>query len=370
MTLDTRSAGPEAPAVRPVPRPEIASLPRYSRAAGLAGVTWVASSNESTVPPSPAVQSAIAAAGAGVNRYPSLFGDRLTAAIAGRLGVPAEQVLAGAGSLPLLAQTLGAYTGAGTDVVHAWRSYEAYPILVAVAGAQSVRVPLDDGARHDLDAMLAAVTEQTRVVIVCNPNNPTGTLRNHEDLVRFLERVPPHVLVVLDEAYREFTEPADDAVALLADFANLVVLRTFSKAYGLAGARAGYLIASPEVAGTIRSAAPPFGLSMVAEAAALAAWHEPELMAEAVAAVARERAYLTAGLRHRGLSVPASGGNFVWIPADRALELERECVRQSVSVRAFDGEGVRVTVGCREASDAVLAAVDTLWPRSTGAPAG
>ncbi|MCZ9883463.1 histidinol-phosphate transaminase [Arthrobacter sp. B2a2-09] len=343
----------------PVPRSEIAALPSYSRASGQGSVTWVASSNESSVPPSSAVRNAIAAAAAGLNRYPSLFGDELVAAIARRLGLADEQVMVGAGSLSLLQQLLTAYTGPGSEVVHAWRSYEAYPILVTVAGASSVRVALDAGLGHRLDAMAGAVTERTKAVIVCNPNNPTGTVIQHDELVRFLSQVPGNVLVVLDEAYREFTQPEEDEVALLAMFPNLVVLRTFSKAYGLAGARVGYLAAAPEIVGNLRRSAPPFGLSRVAEAGAVAAWAEEDLLHATVSAIVAEREFLAGELRSRGFQVPESGANFVWIRVERAAELEQACVRHGVSVRAFDGEGVRVTIGGREASRAVLAAVDS-----------
>jgi histidinol-phosphate aminotransferase len=300
----------------------------------------------------------MAAAAANLNRYPSLFGDQLVAAIAERLKVRVEQVMVGAGSLSLLQHVLVAYAGSGTEVVHAWRSYEAYPILVGVAGCAGVRVGLDAELRHQLDAMVRVITERTKVVIICNPNNPTGTTIRHDDLTRFLDQVPGNVLVVLDEAYREYSEPEQDEVGLLGTFPNLVVLRTFSKAYGLAGARAGYLVAAPEITGQLRASAPPFGLSSVAEAGALAAWAEQELMERNIAAVVAERAFLTEGLRNRGLRVPESGGNFVWIESEQARDLEKECVRQSVSVRAFAGEGVRVSIGSRGASLAVLAAVE------------
>ncbi len=308
----------------------------------------------------------MAASAAGLNRYPSLYGDELVDAIGRRLGLSDEQVTAGAGSLPLLQQLLTAYTGPGTEVVHAWRSYEAYPILIGVAGASSVGVALDSGHRHRLDAMAAAITERTKAVIVCNPNNPTGTTVTHDELLRFLSRVPRDVLVVLDEAYREFSQPERDETSLLPTFPNLVILRTFSKAYGLAGARAGYLTAAPEIIRNLRASAPPFGLSRVAEAGAVAAWAEEELLSATVAAVVAERQFLTRELRIRGLDVPESGGNFVWIAMERAGELEQACVRHRVSVRAFDGDGVRVTIGGRPATQAVLDAVDSYL----GAPRG
>ncbi|MCG2622489.1 histidinol-phosphate transaminase [Arthrobacter sp. I2-34] len=345
----------------PQPRPGIAALPSYSRSAAKSRVRWIASSNETPAPPSPAVQAAITAAGAGANRYPSLAGDQLVAAVAARLGLDAGQVVAGAGSLALLQLLLTVYTGPGDEVVYAWRSYEAYPILTGVAGATAVEIPLAPGARHDLPAMAAALTPAARAVIVCSPNNPTGTVVRHDDLLRFLQQVPPHVLVILDEAYREFARPEHDAAALLADHPNLVILRTFSKAYGLAGLRAGYLAASADIAGMLRRAAPPFPLSLVTEAAAVAAWAEPARTARMVAGIVAERDRLAGELRHRGIPVPPSGGNFLWIPAgELALDLEAACLTHSVSVRAFAGDGVRVTIVGREASTAVLAAVDAV----------
>jgi len=346
-------------ALLPVPRPGIASLPGYSRSVAKSRVRWIASSNESPVPPSAAVQEAIATAGAGANRYPSLAADELVAAIAARLGLDTDRVLAGAGSLALLQLLLSCYAGPRDEVIYAWRSYEAYPILTRVTGATAVEIPLGPAGGHDLRAMAGAITDATRAVILCSPNNPTGTVLGRGELLRFLERVPPHVLVVLDEAYREFMLPAADNADLLAEFPNLAILRTFSKAYGLAGLRVGYLATSPGIAASLRRAAPPFPVSRVAEAAALAAWAEPARTAETVAGIVTERGRLADALRLRGLDVPYSGGNFLWIPAGaRARELEAACLDQSVSVRAFDGEGVRVTVSGPEVSAGVLAAVD------------
>lgn len=354
----------------PVPRPVVATLQRYSRAAGLDTVRWVGSSNESCTSPSPAAVAAMAKAAAGANRYPGIAGDKLVAAIASGLGLDPGRVVVGGGSLALLGQVLDAYAPAGFTVVHAWRSYEAYPILIALAGAESLPVPLDGSHRHDLDAMGKAVTDETRVVLLCNPNNPTGTVMDAGELAAFLDNVPRHVLVVLDEAYREFAEAETDSRHLLESHPNLVVLRTFSKAYGLAGARAGYLLAGAGIAANIRAVAPPFGLSSLAEAGAAAAWSDSAHLAATVSGVVAERAYLHEGLLARGLPVPPSGGNFVWIPAGpRSLELEAACVARGVSVRAFPGSGVRVTISVREASDAVLAALDSLDPTLPGIPA-
>jgi histidinol-phosphate aminotransferase len=358
----TRCA-PTGPTVRP--RPVVAELPRYSRAAGLAQVRWRASSNESTVPPSPRVQHAIAAAAADAHLYPSLQGDLLVADLSARLDVDPDQIVVGGGSLALLQHTLAAYTGAGTQVVHAWRSYEAYPILIGVVGATAVPVALDATHTHDVDALLAAITEATRAIIVCNPNNPTGTELARSEIERLITSVPANVLVLLDEAYQEFATVAVDGLDLVRRHPNVVVFRTFSKAYGLAGLRAGYLIAHRHVADNVRAAAPPFGLSLLAEAGARAAWADIAHTDHVVGVVREGREYLRAEAARRGLATPVSGANFVWFPVgSHTAEFRDACVAHGVSVRAFDGEGVRVTVGDRDAEDAVLAAIDSVgWVR-------
>ena len=353
----------------PVPLPVVATLPRYSRAAGLGTVRWVGSSNESAIAPAPSAVAAMAEVAAGANRYPGIAGEELVAAIAGTLGLDPGQIIVGGGSLALLAQILATYAPSGSNVVHAWRSYEAYPILIALAGAEAVPVALDAGHRHDLGAMGAAIGVDTSVVFICNPNNPTGTVLEPQEISSFLRSIPLHVLVVLDEAYLEFSLPDTDSTELLKEHSNLVILRTFSKAYGLAGARAGYLLTGVDIAANIRAVAPPFGLSSLAQAGAVAAWADTAYLAASVAEVVAERDYLFSGLQARGLSVPPSGGNFVWTPAgSRSLELEAACVEHGVSVRAFPGAGVRVTISVREASDAVLAALDSLVPSLQGTP--
>ncbi len=336
----------------------IEALPRYSKAAGLGKVRWIASSNESTVPPSPAVQTAIADAATKANRYPSLFGAELAATIARDLNVADEQVMVGAGSLSLLQLALLAFTGPGTDVVYAWRSYEAYPMLVTLAGATPVGVPLDAEHRHDVAALIGAVGATCRALIVCNPNNPTGTLLAPEEVEAILSSVPSHVLVVLDEAYREFTRTTVDSVELLKRYPNLVVMRTFSKAYGLAGVRAGYLIANPAITRAIQRTSPPFTLSATACAAALAAWSDDEYTQHVVATVCKDRDRLQAKLRDLGIQTPTSAGNFVWIPTSRhALQIQQLCVEEGVAIRAFDGYGARITAGDSDASNAVIRAV-------------
>jgi histidinol-phosphate aminotransferase len=344
----------------------VAALPRYSRAAGLSQVRWRASSNESTVPPSPRVQQAIAEAAGRTHLYPSLQGDQLIDDISARLQLAPERIVVGGGSLALLQHTLAAYTGAGTEVVHAWRSYEAYPILIGVVGATPVPVSLDATHTHDVDAMLAAVTSATRAIIVCNPNNPTGTELPRAEIEKIITSVPDTVLVLLDEAYQEFATANADGLSLVREHPNVVVFRTFSKAYGLAGLRAGYMIAHPDITENVRAAAPPFGLSLLAEAGARAAWADTGHTDHIVEVVREGRDHLRTEATRRGLNPPVSGANFVWLPVgERALELQDACVAQGVSVRTFDGEGVRVTVGDRDAEDAVLAAIDHLDLSST-----
>ena len=232
-------------------RPDVAALPAYVPGArpDAAGAVKIAklSSNELPYPPQDAVVEAITRAATGVNRYPEMTGESLTQALARRWGVEAEQVVVGNGSVALIQHLLDAVCEPGDEVVIPWRSFEAYPICVAVAGARAVRVPLTPDARHDVPAMLAAITPRTRVVMACTPNNPTGTILTAEELAELVAGVPRDVVVLIDEAYLDFvTDPrAGDALTLLAGAPNLVVSRTFSKAHALAGMRVGYLVCEP-----------------------------------------------------------------------------------------------------------------------------
>lgn len=368
--MNTHQAVAEKPATLPRPRELVASLPVYSTAGGSRPPTWRASSNESFLPPSPAVLAAINTAARHCQRYPTLAGDPLIAALSSELGVGREQIVTGAGSLSVLQQLLTAYAGPGTEVVFAWRSYEAYPILVRLTGAQDVGVPLTADHRHDLPAMAQAVTHATAAVILCSPNNPTGTVLAAAELEDILAGIPAHVVVVLDQAYIEFSDdaeaPSRNSLALLSAHPNLVLLRTFSKAYGLAGLRAGYMVAHPELAAHVRAASPPFGLNAVAEAAAVAALADTNALTANVSTVREGRSALHAALTSRGLQPPASGGNFLWLAVGQGSSaLEKACLAQGVSVRSFAGEGVRVTVGSREAEAAVLRGVDA-WLAARG----
>ncbi len=316
-------------------------------------------SNETPFPPLPSVIQAVATALAEGNRYPDPAATRLTAALADKHRVEPGQVAVGCGSVALVQELVQIACDEGDEVMYGWRSFEAYPTFVSVAGACEVAVPLVDGAL-DLVAMAAAVTERTRLVLLCSPNNPTGPALSSVAVRAFLDRIPGDVLVVLDEAYFEFVDDpgAVDGTRLLSAYPNLVVLRTFSKAYGLAGLRVGYALGSPQVAGALRQVHVPFAVSLPAQAAALASLAaEPELL-DRVALVVAEREPLRQALRELGHDVPVSQGNFLWLPAGEGSDqLSARFEEHGVLVRCFTGEGLRVTVTTAQDSARVLAAV-------------
>jgi histidinol-phosphate aminotransferase len=357
-------------------RPAIEGLPAYrpgrnpadlAREIGVARAVKLAS-NEVAFPPLPAVVAAVAAAAGETNRYPDNAAVALTAALADRYGVDPDQVATGCGAVTLCQELAQAYNDPGTSLAFAWRSFEMYPLLARVAGARAVQVPLAPGRpggpadTHDLPALAAAIDETTRLVFVCNPNNPTGTAVRRAELVDFLDAVPASTLVVLDEAYREFVTDPDvpDGIELMRGRPNVAVLRTFSKAWGLAGLRVGYLLAEdPAVAAAVRKTHVPFSVSTLAQAAAVAALaSEDEVRLRCVAVVA-ERERLTGALRARGLDVADSQANFVWLPVgERATGLAAALEARAVITRPFAGEGIRVTVGTPEEDDVFLAALD------------
>jgi histidinol-phosphate aminotransferase len=245
----------------------------------------------------------------------------------------------------------------GDEVVYAWRSFEAYPIAVGVTGATAVEVPLTEGARHDLDAMADAVTDRTKVVLVCSPNNPTGPVVRGAELEAFLDRVPEHVLVVVDEAYREFVRDPEvlDGMEFFRGRDNVCLLRTFSKAYGLAGLRVGYGVAPQSLAEAIRKCALPFGVSHVAQQAAVASLGQEPALFERVDALVEERSRVWHALREQGWDVPTSEANFVWLGlGDDTVEFAADCEAAGIMVRPFAGDGVRVTIGETEANDVFL----------------
>lgn len=327
--------------------------------------TYKLSSNENPYPPLPAVQAAVERAAQTMNRYPDMGCTELFAALAEKLDVPVGHLAAGTGSVAVLYHLLQAFCDPGDEVVYAWRSFEAYPIAVAVTGAHSVQVPLTTGARHDLDAMAAAVTDRTKVVVVCTPNNPTGPAVTHTELAGFLDRVPRRVAVVVDEAYREYVRAEDriDALALYRERENVVVMRTFAKAYGLAGLRVGYAVAPEPIAAAVRACALPFGVSSVAQAAAIAGLeHEAELLAR-VDAIVEERDRAVAALREQGWRLPDAQGNFVWFElGECTAKFAAAAEEAGIIVRPFAGEGARVSVGEPAANDALLQVAQAYAP--------
>jgi histidinol-phosphate aminotransferase len=341
-------------------RDAIAGLPSYKAGKAPApgeGQTFKLASNENPYPPLPGVMEAAVAAAGSMNRYPDFGSLELLEALAAYYDVPVDHLAVGTGSVGVAQQLLQATAGPGDEVVYAWRSFEAYPIITQIAGATSVQVPLRD-ERHDLDAMAAAITERTRLIFVCTPNNPTGTVVHRAELERFLDRVPADVLVVIDEAYREFNRDSEvaDGIDLYRDRPNVCVLRTFSKAYGLAGLRVGFAVAHPPVASALRSCAVPFGVNLVAQAAAVESLRARAALEERVAALVAERTRVLAELRSHGIEVEDSEANFYWLRlGERTLKFAEACEESGVTVRPFAGEGVRVTIGEPEANDLTIA---------------
>ncbi|GGP98027.1 histidinol-phosphate aminotransferase [Actinomadura coerulea] len=325
------------------------------------GRSFKLSSNESPHGPLPSVVEAIGEAARNINRYPDNNATALTEAIASFCGVSADHVAVGCGSVGMTQMLLEAVAEPGAEVVYAWRSFEAYPLLVSLSGATSVQVPLRNET-HDLPAMADAITENTRLVFVCNPNNPTGTAVGRSEIEALLDRVPADCLVVLDEAYREYVRDDDvpDGLTLFGDRPNLAVLRTFSKAYGLAGLRIGYLVAHPLVAGSIRKTFLPFSVNSVAQAAGIASLDATDELMERVEGTVKERDRVRAALLADGWTVPPTEANFVWLRlGDRTMEFSAACDAEGVSVRPFDGEGARVSIGSPEENDAFLAVART-----------
>ncbi len=345
----------------PQPRPTIAQIPPYvaGRPPALRHdlTTFKLSSNENPYPPLPGVVDAAHAAVAQMNRYPDMGNVALYEALSARLGVPTDDLALATGSVALIYQLVQAFCEPDDEVIFAWRSFEAYPIGVTAAAARAVRVPLTADARHDLDAMAKAVTDRTRVILVCTPNNPTGPAVTQAELDAFLAEVPPQVLVVVDEAYVEFVRMADavDGVATYRGHDNVLLTRTFSKAYGLAGFRVGYAVGPAPIAGALRAVSLPFGVSGVAQAAAIASLDaEPELL-ERVDALVAERERVVVGLADAGWPVPEAQGNFVWFElGERTAEFAAAADEVGIMVRPFAGEGARVTIGETEANDRLV----------------
>ncbi|KND33112.1 histidinol-phosphate transaminase [Streptomyces acidiscabies] len=318
--------------------------------------------NETPFPPPASVLDAITRAATEANRYPDPACGALRAELARHYDLAPDRVAVGAGSITLIQALLTVTAEPGAAVAYSWPSFDGYGVLADLAGFHSVRVPLTaDG--HDLDALAAAIDERTRLVLLCNPNNPTGATAGEAALLRFLASVPPTCLVVLDEAYGEFARDSGLGVRLLGAWPNLIVARTFSKAYGLAGLRVGYLLAEPHLISRVQRMVMPLSVSDIAQAAAVASLAaRPELLGRVERTVA-ERDRVRAELLALGFDVPPSEANFLWLPlGSRAQEFAAACASAGVDVRPYPGDGVRVTVGTVADNDAFLAAAGTYRP--------
>jgi histidinol-phosphate aminotransferase len=353
----------------PTYRPDLDAVPTYTpgkpigevaRDLGIDSIDKLAS-NECPTGPFPEVVEAIAAAGTTVNRYPDSGQYELTNALATHHQVDPSSIWVGAGSSDVLRCTALSVGGPGTSAVFAEPSFIMYRIATLVAFAAPIAVPLDGRFDHDLDAMLAAITDETTVVYICNPNNPTGGIRSAEDIRTFIEAVDESVLVVIDEAYADYaTDPSFGSMLDQAPLrSNLLVARTFSKIYGLAGLRVGYGVGHPDLIARLRTTQPPFAVTAPAQAAALVALNLQDRVDERAEANTIGRAYLTNELSIRGYNVADSQANFVYFEPedDAAAGLFEALLHEGVIVRIL-GKGVRVTVGTPAENERMMEALD------------
>jgi histidinol-phosphate aminotransferase len=347
-------------------RVDLEKLPAYVPGANMPGAVKLAS-NEVTGGPLPSVVAAIVDAAANVNRYPDNEATALVGRLSTRLDVPESRFTIGAGSVALCQQLVQATCGPADEVLFAWRSFEAYPIISQIAGVGRRTVPLRRDHTHDLAGMLKAITPSTRLIFVCNPNNPTGTAVRCDELVSFLDAVPHDVLIALDEAYYEFvTDPhAPDGVALGRSRGNLAVLRTFSKAYGLAGLRVGYCVAPEPITAALHKVSVPFSVNSLAQVAALASLDVEDKLLTRCQMVSAERDRVRAELLAMGYPVPDSQANFVWLSlGERTTAFNEHCLAHKIVIRPFSDDGVRVTIGDANENEMFLAAARTFRTRT------
>ncbi len=323
------------------------------------------SANERDVPPSGAALRAAMEAARSANRYPDNRSEHLRRALARTMGVELDNVAVGCGSSGLLQQIVQAFVEPGVSVVYPWRSFELYPILVGLAGGTPVTVPLVANG-FDPGAIADAVDDRTSLVLLANPNNPTGTLLEKPELEALIGALPEDVIVVVDAAYHEYTGQGDEMlVRLVEDHDNVIVTRTFSKARGLAGMRVGWALASDELIGYLHTTQLPFTVNSMAQAAAEATLADTDTLARHVAECVSERGRVAAALVARGWEIVDSRANFVWLPTSEASEVAAGLETRGVMVRPFPGEGIRVTIGSPPENDAFLDAMAQLRPVPT-----
>jgi histidinol-phosphate aminotransferase len=325
-------------------------------------------SNESPSPPHPKVIDAITAAAGAMNRYPDPDATLLRRRIAERYDTDPARVAVGNGSCEILLAAAEALCEPGAEILYSWPAFSMYPYLPALTGAREVRVPLGDGDVHDLEAMAAEVTAATQLLIVCNPNNPTGTHVPAAEVAEFCAALPAHVTVILDEAYVEFQthDDVDASVDLLADLPNLVVLRTFSKCYGLAGLRVGYALGSPKFRAAIDAVRQPFSVNALAQAAGAEAILHQDDVSRRVESTIAERLRVEEGLRELGLATAETHANFSWIDLGDAGEADvvAGLAERQIAVRPGTPLGdpghIRVSYGTAEENGRFLAALGQL----------
>jgi histidinol-phosphate aminotransferase len=352
--------------VAPRLRPELADLPAYTPGKTVPGATKIAS-NETVHAPLPSVRAAIDKATDTVNRYPDNGYVELRERLAKHVDFAPEHIAVGCGSVSLCQQLIQITSTVGDEVVFGWRSFEIYPLQVRTAGATGIEVPLRDHTHH-LDAMLAAVTDRTRLIFVCNPNNPTSSVVEPDALARFVDAVPPDILIALDEAYVEYIRDGmlPDSFGLVRSHSNVVVLRTFSKAYGLAGLRVGYAVGDPNVITALGKVYVPFSATSISQAAAIASLDAADELLARTDAVVTERTRVTEALRDAGYPVPPSQANFVWLPlAARTPDFVAQAANDRIIVRPYGEDGVRVTIGAPQENDAFIAFAQR-WMKGTG----
>jgi histidinol-phosphate aminotransferase len=335
----------------PKMRADLADLPAYKAGQSAQSRSDIdvfkISSNENPYAPHPKIIEAISRAANSIQRYPDPNATRLVQKLADKYQVTPDQISLGTGSVAVLTQLIQASASVGDEVIFAWRSFEAYPIVTKVAGATAVKVPLTQNHEHDLPKMLGAITDKTKTILVCSPNNPTGPIVKKQDFINFLNEVPKDILVVLDEAYTEFVtdQSAINGAQDVISESNVAILRTFSKAYGLAGLRVGFTIAQEPVIDYLKKVALPFGVSSLAQAAAIAALeHEPELL-QTVNALVLERDRVFNELTKQGWNLAQPQGNFIWFDLkEKSQEFAQACEAAGIVVRLFINEGVRATI--------------------------
>jgi histidinol-phosphate aminotransferase len=323
--------------------------------------------NENPFPPLPAVRSALIESIGAANRYPEFFPEQFRGLIAGRIGVGADQVVLGAGASGVVLQVLHAVTSPGDQMVMATPTFDGYPIFARMARLTPVMVPLDERGHHNLDAIAEAAAD-AKVVAVCRPHNPTGTVEPAADLERLLQRIPRDTVVILDEAYIEFVAPQHrlDAPELVRRHPNVVVIRTFSKAYGLAGLRIGYGFGSPELVEELWPMQLPFGMSITSAVAVAASYNAETQLRQRIRLITSERRDLRRRLRAMGVYSTDSHANFVYLPA--AGRPWKDIFDDAgLHVRHYPDGGVRITVGTRASTRATLAAVAAVAGRHPAA---